>query len=271
MKFAFSDRRIFYLPHTLGHEAKLSPLQKLRFHRSQVRNLWAHYGTCDLATACRHIEAWALDGDLITGGHIDFPSVRANIGRRAKMITLFRDPATRCRSEYDYCRRTYLTKPLLWRFDSSPKHKIASRYSFEGYIDFLLEHTGTYGNLAARYIGWDGKESLHGFFADHVFHSGVMEESGAFARGLGRKMGVPIHFPHDNRGKSAAMRIGIGERAKIARLYPQDFELYEWQLARIRPEHAPASVPANLRISAQIAQGARFRQSMGGITASAGR
>jgi hypothetical protein len=238
LKRAFSQRTIFHLPHTLSLEGELSVAQAFRFRRSQAQNLFAHYGTFDMAKACASIEHWALDGDLILGGHIDFPFVRERIGRPAKIVTLFREPGARCRSEYDYCRAGYRGKSALSRLDSTIKHRMAARYSFDGYLDFLLDHADSYGNLAARYVGWNGRERLGQFFERAVFHSGVLERSDVFARGLALKMQMPLQFPHENRSKAATTYLDAGQRAKIERLYPLDFLLYKWQLATLEEDRA---------------------------------
>ena len=81
----------------------------------------------------------ASDGDLINGGHIDFPSVRKSIQRKSKIITLLREPAARCRSEYEYCRNAYLRSNPLRRIDSSARNKAAGKYNFDGFLDFLLD------------------------------------------------------------------------------------------------------------------------------------
>lgn len=258
LKRAFAGRGIFYLPHTLNLEGNLSPFQRLRFYRSQTRNLFPHYLTSSIATAYEIIDRKALEGDLISGGHIDFASVRDNIGRPLKMITLFRNPVERCRSEYEYCRRTYSSKPYLSRFDASIKHQMAASYDFHGYVDFLLEHAETYGNLAARYVGWDGREALDGYFARHVFHSGVLENSDAFVRGLVDKMGIPPLFPHDNKSMPRTTAIGTVERAKIERLYPRDFELYGWQLAELEKAQKRATPQVNVGLPARSQAMTRF-------------
>jgi hypothetical protein len=239
LKRAFSQQTVFHLPHTLSLEGELSVAQAFRFRRSQAQNLFAHYRTFDMAKACASIERWALDGDLILGGHVDFPFLLERIARPVKMITLFREPGTRCRSEYDYCRAGYHGKSALSRLDTTIKHRMAARYSFDGYLDFLLDRADSYGNLAARYVGWDGREALDRFFARCVFHSGVLEQSDVFARGLAAKMKMPLAFPHENRSKATTPDLAAAQRAKIEQLYPLDFLLYEWQLAALeedRPE-----------------------------------
>ena len=236
LKYAFSRRTIFHLPHTLDLEGELSFAQALRFRRSQAQNLLGHYRTFDIAKACSTIERYGLDGDLILGGHIDFPFVRDHVARPVKMITLFREPGARCRSEYDYCRAGYREKSVLSRLDVTIKHRMAARYSFDGYLDFLLEHADSYGNLASRYVGWNGRESLDRFFARCVFHSGVLAQSETFAQGLAAKMKMPLRFPHENRTKTVAAALAPAQRAKIERLYARDFILYEWQLAVLEKE-----------------------------------
>ena len=196
-----------------------------------MQNLFRHYRTFDISTACATIERWALGGDLILGGHVDFTFLRGHIDRPMKIITLFREPGARCRSEYDYCRAGYREKSTLSRLDTTIKHRMAAKYSFEGYLDFLLDHADSYGNLAARYVGWDGRERLANFFERCVFHSGVLERGDLFARGLAAKMEIPLHFPHQNRTAATATALHAAQRAKIEQLYPRDFLLYEWQSA----------------------------------------
>jgi len=236
LKAAFSGRCIFHLPHTVDFEGEFSHFQRLRFRRSQARSLRRQYRTSNFAEACRLIGRLANDGDLISGGHIDFPSVRTHIGRRIKMITLQREPVARCRSEYAYCRQAYQNKAAISRIDMTTKHRIAGRFSFAGYLDFLLEHSEIYGNLAARYIGWNGRQPLDDYFAHHVFHAGVLEDSTGFSRGLGRKLGIAVRLPHENRTALRIAAPNAAERAKIEKLYPLDLALYEWQLLRYDPD-----------------------------------
>lgn len=240
---AFAGQRTFYLPHSIDLEGPISALQGLRFRRTRARNLFRRYRTFDIAGVYKTIETHAANGDLIVGGHVDFPSVRENIERRLKMIVMFRDPAERCRSEYHYCRKTYFQKPPLSRLDASLLHKMAGTRDFDSYLDFLLSQAPVYANLASRYIGWDGTEDLSRLFARDVFHSGVLERSEDFVRGLSAKTGVPVTFPHENRtGKTGAAKLTAGQRRKIERLYPLDFALYEWQLARLNEETEECSV-----------------------------
>jgi len=230
---AFTGRQCFYLPHTLNLEGPLSALQNLRFHRTRARNLFRHYGTTDIDRVYGLIAKTAREGDVISGGHIDLPSVRDNISRTVKAITIFREPVERCRSEYDYLNQGYFKKPPLSRFDASAKQRAAGRYSFGGYLDFLLEHVDVYGDLAARYLGWDGEEELAPYFARYVFHSGVLEEVETFARDLGEKIGRDVPFPHENATGRRRSTVAAGDRSRIERLFPRDVTLYEWQLSQL--------------------------------------
>jgi len=255
LKAAFAGRNIFHLPHSVDFEGEFSRFQRLRFRRSQARSLRSEYQTTDFVEACRLIGRRAADGDLISGGHIDFPSIRAHIGRPVKMITLLRDPLARCRSEYNYCRQAYQKKAAISRIDMTIKHRMAGRFSFSGYLDFLLEHAEIYGNLAARYIGWDGDQRVADYFAEHVFHAGVLEDSVGFAHGLVRKMGKPVLFPHENRTILRIASAGAAERSKIERLYPLDMTLFEWQLLHYDEEEGsgPEAVDFDLNIPAWYA------------------
>ena len=231
---AFTGRRTFYMPHTLNPDAATSLFQEIRFLRTRARNLFRRYRTTSLRKAFQIIAERASDGDLINGGHIDFPSVRQNIPRKAKMITLMREPALRCRSEYDYCRNGYFRSGQLRRFDSGARHKAAARYDFDGYLDYLHEHRACFGNVAANYIGWNGREDLGSFYGRNVFHAGVLEEIERFEAGLSEKMRRRVRMPRINGALTAEHPdVTRAQRHKIETIHPQDFQLYEWQLTQL--------------------------------------
>jgi len=121
------------------------------------------------------------------------------------------------------------------KVSASPGALVRSRTGdFDAYLDFMLDHRPAYANLAARYIGWDGNEDLSRLFARDVFHSGVLERSDIFARALVEKLRRPVSFPHDNRtGRNRVPHFTSAQRRKTEQLYPLDFALYEWQLARL--------------------------------------
>ncbi len=230
---AFAGARTFYLYNTLDPDGAFSPLQRWRYRRSLGRNLRKHYRTADQAEVYARIAREAANGDLIDGGHIDFASVAANVKRPLKMITLLRDPVERSRSEYNYARQAFGTKFFFNRFDAGVMPKVAGRRDFDGFLDFMLEYRERYGNLASRYVGWDGQEDLSAYFARNVFHSGVLEEPEHFAAGLSEKLGKPLSFPHVNRVESEIARdITPAQRSKIEQIYSNDFTLYEWVRAR---------------------------------------
>jgi hypothetical protein len=232
LSVAFATRRTFYIPHTLNLDAAISRFQEARFARTRSRNLLKRYHTFSLKKAFEIIASNASDGDLINGGHIDFPSVRKSIQRKSKIITLLREPAARCRSEYEYCRNAYLRSNPLRRIDSSARNKAAGKYNFDGFLDFLLDWREGYSDVASNYLGWDGKQDLNAFHAENVFHSGALEQSQKFERGLSEKMNMPMRMPHDNTGVSEErFTITRAQQEKIEKIYPRDFQLYEWQLA----------------------------------------
>ena len=234
LKQGFAGRRTFRLPDTLNLDAHFSLLQRYRATRSRAQNLWRDHRVLTLAKACEKIAREAADGDLIDGGHIDFPSAVSSIPRWLKMITILRDPAARVLSDYNYSRQGYFKKPWLGRFDAGILPKAAARYSFEGYLDFLIEHRALYGNLASSYLGWDGNADLSAYFEHNVFHAGTLERHDAFAEGLSEKLGRKLDFPHENATRTAAaLKIAAAERTRIERLYARDFVLYEWVRDRL--------------------------------------
>lgn len=224
----FADRRIFYLPDTLDPDSQVSRLHRLRFYRSRFRNLFRHYRTFAIADAFGCISRDAKPGDLVMGGHIDFATVAREIARPLQIITLLREPLARARSEYDYMRRGYLKKPPLSRFDASVLHKAAGRYDFDSYLDYLLAHRAVYGDVACRYLGWNGDEDLARFFAANVFHCGVLERSAEFEQGLSEKLGLAFALPHENRVAVERPTLTRAQGARLEAVYPRDCELYDW-------------------------------------------
>jgi hypothetical protein len=224
---AFADRRTFFMPDTLRLKGEVSPLEKLRALRARSGKLKAHYGSTRLDRAIEVINAEARPGDLISGDHFDFGFVRQVLPMGLRMITLLRDPTERCLSEYDYARRNHLKRDIFKRMDAKPQAKAAARYSFVGYLDWLLEHRGTYGDLASLCVGWDGREPLGAYCSANVFHAGVLEDREAFSKGLADKLGRRIDFPWVNSTEGRECRTADTDaRRRIEALYPKDMELY---------------------------------------------
>lgn len=229
LRRAFADRRIFYLPTTLDRDGKLSRLQRLRFRRSQIKNLLLHHRSPSLRHAFAAIDRQAANGDLIGGGHIDFPTLKAALHRPVRMITLLRDPISRLASEYNYSRGIYLDRAPLRRATLATQPAIAGRRDFDGYLDFIEEHHALYADPACRYTGWNGVEDLAAFCARDVFYIGILERRQQFADGLGQKMGKVLSFPHENRTEVAsAIEITSSRRSRIERIFARDITFYEW-------------------------------------------
>jgi hypothetical protein len=225
---AFFGRRIFYLPNTLELDGRLSRFQHFRYVRARRRNLIAAYGLHRLDDAFAAIRSTIGGGDLISGGHIDFPSVSRALHRPVKIITMMRNPYWRSVSEYRYARQNQLQKSCLSRLDSHAVAMMAAKYDFEGYLDFLVEHREIYGDIASRYLGFDGGDPA-GFFQGQVFHAGILELAEEFSRGLAEKTGRAVPFPHLNKtGASSGAELSHSAKRKIAQLYERDFVLFEW-------------------------------------------
>jgi hypothetical protein len=225
---AFAGRRIFYLPNTFDPDSQVSHLQKLRFLRARYRNLFRHYRSVSMGNAWARINRESAPGDLLMGGHVDFLTARTHIEHPLAIITLLREPLARARSEYDYMRRGQLRKSPLRRFDSSVLHKAAGRYDFDSYLDYLFDRRHIYGDIACRYLGWDGSAKLPEFFARNVFHCGVLERSREFAAGLAEKLARPFSLPHGNRDPTDRPEITPAQRGKLERIYPGDLVIYDW-------------------------------------------
>jgi hypothetical protein len=225
---AFAERRIFYVPNTLDPDSRVARLQRLRFLRARFQNLSRHYGTASMRAAWVRIDRDAHPGDLLMGGHIDFQTASANVHRPLAIIALLREPVARARSEYEYMRVGYRRKAWINRFDASVLHKRAGRLDFDSYVDFLFAHRGIYGNIASQYIGWNGTGGLAGFFAQNVFHCGVLERSGDFAHTLSQKLGRPFALPVENRTTGERPAITARQHSLIEQIYSRDTALYNW-------------------------------------------
>ena len=233
LRAAFSDGAVFPVPNTLNLDGRSSILQQFRFIRSRTQNLLKHYRTPRLSRAFEIISHRAAPGDLIDGGHIDFASVKAGVTCDLKMITIVRDPAERCRSVYNYARMAYHAKPRLARLDAGVMPKTAARYSFDGFVDFLLDRRVQYGDIACRYIGCANPEDFREYFSRNVFLAGVLEEKDVFAKRLSDMLGKALRFPHENQTqKPAIATISRSQRARIEQIYPGDFALHEWVRSR---------------------------------------
>lgn len=224
-----AGRRNFYVPNTLELDGRLSRLQHLRFRRSQMRNLMAHYRTRNLGHALRYIDHKSAPGDLLIGGHADFRTLSHHLSMPVKIVTILRNPLDRCRSEYHYSRCNFLRRSPLNRIDSGVLPRIAAKTDFDSYIDFLFDHREIYGNIATAYLGLQPWDEIGRFFQRHIFHAGVLEENAVFSNVLGEKLGAQVQFPHLNvSGSADHVAIGTRARRKIELLYARDYEIYEF-------------------------------------------
>jgi hypothetical protein len=232
---AFRHRRIFYLPHTLDLDGAVSRYQRARFLRTRTRNLCRAYRSADLSRVCRHISRVAQPGDLITGGHIEYGTVARHMTQSVKIITMLREPGARCRSEYDYFRINHARRSEWSRWDCGLREKMAGRYDYDGYLDFLVDHRAAYSDIAARLLGWTGPQATKEFAGRHIFHCGVAENSRSYASSLSQKLGIPLTLPSLNATRHMAHTsmplLTRRQRAKIELLYARDFALYEWAFA----------------------------------------
>jgi hypothetical protein len=232
---AFAERRTFFLPDSLNLDGRYSWIQRQRFARARRGGLLSHYGDPRLSNALAVINGEAEPGDLVLGGHFDLAFARQALAAPVRAITLLRDPVARCVSEYNYSRQNHLARNVFRRLDSKIQPKIAAKYGLTGYLDYLLERREAYGDLACRYLAWDGAEPLGGYFDRHVFHAGVLEDSTTFAAGLSDKLGRAVVLPWANSTvERAALSADAEARRRIEQLYPRDFELYEHVRAESR-------------------------------------
>jgi hypothetical protein len=225
---AFAGQQTFFLPSTDNWDRALSKFQHLRYQRAKWGALMDNYGDPRMSRAFDVINAKARPGDLISGRHFDYPFARQNLKLPGRIITMLRDPVARCISEYNYSREGFQKRLFFQRFDSGLKTKAAGRYNLLGYVDWLLEHREVYGNIASRFMGWDGAAPLKPYFAENVFHAGVLEDNTNFTAILSEKLGRPVNLPWKNLTKlREAEHADAQVRHRIEQIYPHDFELYE--------------------------------------------
>jgi hypothetical protein len=227
---AFPQSNYFRIPNTLNPDASISTFQKFRYARHVVQANLRHFrAPISLHAALGRVEKLARPFDVITGGHLDFPTLSRRLSLPVKMIALVRDPATRALSDYNYARAGHARKRWFQRFDAAVAAKAAYKYSFLGYLDFLLDNKETFGDIASRYLGVEAATHIPDHLAAHAFHIGRLEELENFVAGLREKTGTRADFPHINKTtQKTATVIGFVERRKIHDLYAKDYELYEW-------------------------------------------
>jgi hypothetical protein len=226
---AFPDARRFILPNTLNPEVTLSSFQRLRHLRHAARVTLNAHGIVGADRVFDLVNREGRGGDLLVGGHIDFDTCRRNTARKVRFITLVRNPIDRVVSEYLYLRAGHERKWMLAKIDSSIIAKTASRYSLQGYLDFLLERRHAFGDIACRHLGIAPDTDIAAHFAAHAYHFGTVDDLAAFADGLSRKTKRPVRAPHLNpTRKSATLVLSPDIRRKVERLYENDLALYEW-------------------------------------------
>jgi hypothetical protein len=104
----------------------------------------------------------------------------------------------------------------------------AGRYSFAGFVDFLMERRLVYGNIACRYLGIANPAAIKQHFADHMHHIGRVEDPQSFAAGFKKKSGRDVPLPHENRTKRITTgTVTQAERGKLMQIYEDDCCLYE--------------------------------------------
>lgn len=250
---ACEGSRTFFLPNTLDLDGEISSFQRLRYARHAMRLNYRHHRVLRLGEVFAAIGRDAKPGDMITGGHIDFQTCREKLPQNMKMIALIRNPVERSLSEYAYARHGFNRKSPWTKFDASVVAKAAGRYSYDGYLDYLLEHSAVFGNIACRYLGRAPDADIAGHFDKYAFHFGTVDNLDGFAKSLARKTGRNVALQHLNRTLLPTDRIIThATRAKIERLYAADFEVYEWARRRETAAVAEPSKRAAARIAVPV-------------------
>jgi len=227
MKAALPDAQVFQLPHDKIGKWNTSPIQGLRFLRSQKKALFGRYRSFSLDKVMARIETNARCGDLIAGGHVTLATFK-RLKLETRVVTLLRDPVSRFLSQYNYARRNYQRKPLYRRFDSSFLERRAGTLSIDDFAAAMEEHAEVLGNHASGMLGINDPHVIPEILQRELFHFGVLEAMPAFLEGLQHKLGRRIEGVHRNAtGERAATELSAETRARIERLNALDCELYE--------------------------------------------
>jgi hypothetical protein len=224
-------KTIYKLPSTVDFDGALSFYHHLRFIRHRLRNNYKDYGMYSDKKVFRYVNEHISNGDLIGGGHLEFATVSKQIHSKLRLISVVRNPFDRCVSDYNYSRNTHKDKNILKKFRGAIVKKIAVKYDFDGFLDFLAEHKEIYGNQSTRYVGWNGSQDLSAFERENVFHWGTLEKYQEFLRGFYDKVGKTqsegrIHKNAASQKFVAA--VNKSQMSKIEGIFDLDLVLWDW-------------------------------------------
>jgi len=202
-------------------------IEQFRFARNRLRMLRRLHGTYSMATAWRRIAEQARSGDVVTG-HIRFGDADLP-GLELKHITLVRDPVARVLSDYNYARLGFQKRHVVRRLYHRGPVMAAGLYDFSGYLAYLDERRGEYGDITARYVyGRASVSDPQAFIRTNYFHIGTTERLSLFLLGLGRKLGVPVAMRRDNiTARQEVTAIAAADRPVFERVFGRDIAIYE--------------------------------------------
>jgi len=224
---AFPQARKHIVPNTVSLDGCLSPFQRVRHARHTLRHNFANHRRITTSQVFKLIDASIAPGDLITGGHIDFATCRANVRAPLKFATLVRDPAMRVLSEYNYARYGHQRKTFLAKLDAGIAARAAGTYSFEGFLSFLLERRDVYGDIACRYTGIAQDTDIANHMRTYAGFAATVEDLPRFAAALKDATGVDVSVGHLNKTpKRQSTSFSHAARRMIENLYARDFALH---------------------------------------------
>jgi len=237
---AYPQASFHGLPHSSFGDWRTGALDRIRFVRQEKRSLLRRHRTFSIDKALRKIDDESHDGDIVGGGHVALATFR-KLRSDLNVITLFRDPAARLLSEYNYSRNQYHERFMLNRLDTSFSKKMASRHDLDRYVSIMLEHKDTVGNIACQLLDIQETGQIGPRLGEDLFHFGVLENMADFIDRLSEKCGRPLQAVERNiTRRRAADAIDKDTLAKIERLNDLDFELYEQARAMCSAAGAPS-------------------------------
>lgn len=225
---SLKDINFLYVGTRKKRESFDSSFQYYRFLRTQLKNNYMKHGRFKTADINKLIRHRAKNGDVLIGGHFEIDYIKSHISRDVKIVTLIRNPVSRCISEYVYTRKGYLNKPAVLKWDSSRLGRVAGTGDFDKYLNFLLEQKDIYGNISSRYVGWDPSQNIKNFAEANILCWNRLERQDKFEADLSNLFNQQIMLDEFNKTKSSSIITPTRyQTSLIEKIYDFDMQLYE--------------------------------------------
>ena len=207
-------------------DGQYSIIERIRAFRKERRRLWKNYRTFSPKAAWKKIENLARPGDIVSG-HFSIDEVALG-DFDLRRVTIVRHPASRLLSSYNYSRLGFSKRNFIQKSYHSGRLHAAGKYSFEGYLSFLKEQEGYYGNYACHYVIGDSPvNDKIGFMQEKYFAFGTVEKLNRFCECFENKTGAKTSPAMKNvTEQKTRQELSAKEVALVEELCAEDLELY---------------------------------------------